>query len=161
MRDSYLDVYDKCFDDVYRYVVFRVGSKWDADDIVSEVFMKAYQGYESQRGDRRAWVFTIARNCVIDFYRRNKREVKHADLSDIPMVCHELDTLENKVEADCLREALEQLDQDQRELISLRYFAGLPHRQVAEVLGRTEGAVKMRISRVLEKVKGLVEACIT
>lgn len=159
VHDTFLTVYDQCFDDVYRYVYFKVGNKWDADDIVSEVFAKAFQGFDALKGDARPWVFKIAHHAVVDFYRAKGREVPAPSLNAI-FDGPESDAVDSEAETACLKLALQQLDSEQRELINLRYFAGLRHAQVAEALKMTAGAVKMRISRLLEQVRGMVEQCL-
>ena len=159
MHSTFLDFYDRCFDDVYRYVYFKVGNKWDTDDIVSEVFMKAFQGFGGVRGESRPWVFTIAHHTVVDFYRRKGREVSAPSTGDL-LGCNDLEDMDKEAEAECLRLVLQRLDEESRELINLRYFAGLKHTQVAETLNLTAGAVKMRVSRLLEQVRGMVEQCL-
>lgn len=69
VKDDFLDLYESCFDDVYRYIYFKVGNSWDTDDIVSDTFKRAYEKYKTVKVDSRAWLFTIARNAVTDFYR--------------------------------------------------------------------------------------------
>ena len=72
MKDGFIILYDKYFDDVYRYIYFKTGNKWEADDLVSETFKKAYEKYKYLKGEPKPWIMSIARNTVIDFYRRKK-----------------------------------------------------------------------------------------
>lgn len=155
---SLVQVYDECFDDVYRYVYFRIGNKWDADDVVSEVFTRSYQSFNRLKGDARAWVFAIAHHAVVDHYRRRGREVPFASPPELPVI-DEHSALERNAETKCLEQALGALSTQQRELIAMRYFANLQHRQIAGVLKTTDGAIKMRLGRLLEQVKGMMEEC--
>jgi len=74
LEDQFIEIYDENFDDVYRYVYVKIGNKWDAEDIVSETFRKAFEKFSSfQRGSSpKSWLMTIARNTIIDFYRKKK-----------------------------------------------------------------------------------------
>ncbi len=156
---GFLDLYDSSFDDVYRYVYFKVGNKWDTDDLVSDIFSKAVQKWSTVRGDRRAWLFTVSRNTVTDFYRRRGREVPTAAVTENSSAAA-TDLAEQSLALECLREALGTLSQEQRELVSLRYFAGLRHNQIARTLEVSEGSIKMRVHRLLGQIKELVEKCL-
>ncbi len=156
---GFLELYDQCFDDVYRFVYSRVGNQWDADDLVSEVFTKAHRRWSTVRKDARAWLFTIARHTVTDFYRTKKREIPDQEAVE-RLSANGGDPYARTPELDCLQAALEQLDERQRELISLRYFAGLTYGERGGSLNLKEGTVKVRVYRLLGKVKEMVERCL-
>lgn len=156
---GFLDLYDNSFDDVYRYVYFKVGNKWDTDDLVSEIFLKAFQKRATLRHNERAWLFTVARNTITDYYRVRGREVPDEAAKD-PSPCCSANSEDSNLALECLREALVSLNPMQRELINLRYFAGLRHREVAKVTGISEGSTKMRVHRILSQIKELVEKCL-
>lgn len=164
MNKEFIKIYDRYFDDIYRYVYFKVGDRWNADDITSNVFLRAYQHRNEIKGDPGAWLFAIARNAMVDFYRLRNREVLSENLDDMAYPDDKTvpleDELEHSQELECLKVALKQLNEEEREVISLRYFAGLKYRQMAQTLGTSEGAVKMRVRRILERIKEMVEKCL-
>ena len=160
MKERFLTLYDASFADVYRYVYCKVGNKWDTDDIVSDVYVKAYQNYGTVKGNARSWVFTIARNAVVDFFRTKGREQPNSLVGTLIDLDTEV-SHHQQPEMDCLLQTLQALDGEQRELVYLKYFATLKHSQVAEVLKTTEAAVKMRISRLLKQMKEMVQQCLT
>jgi RNA polymerase sigma-70 factor, ECF subfamily len=131
---------------IYRYIISRVHSPADAEDLTQLVFVKALEAlprYESRGIPFGGWLFRLARNAVVDFTRTRH---EHADLDavidhgghepgpeDVVMVRQDLD----QVEA-----ALATLTDDQREAVTLRFFAGLSAREAAEVMGRQEGTIR-------------------
>jgi RNA polymerase sigma-70 factor (ECF subfamily) len=131
---------------IYRYVVSRVHSPADAEDLTQLVFVKALEAlprYESRGIPFGGWLFRLARNAVVDFTRTRH---EHADLDavvyqgthepgpeDVAMIQQDLDEV---------AVALATLTDDQREAIALRFFAGLSAREAAEVMGRQEGTIR-------------------
>lgn len=158
MAGDFLKFYDLYFDDIYRYVRSRINNRWDTDDVVSNVFLKAYQHYGDARGPEKAWLVTIARNSVTDFYRRSGRELP----TDVEPQGHQADEmlLEAKEEQECLHQALASLPAEQVEVVRLRYFANMQFRDLAATLGVNPGTAKMRLYRILENVREKVEACL-
>lgn len=157
-----MSMYEAYFDDVYRYVLYKTGSKWDTDDLVSEVFHKAYRSYSSakQPENAKAWVMTIARHTVIDHYRKRKETVSADILESFAQDFSVEEKVEHAVEVDCLHKALAYLPDEDREVMTLRYFAEMKHREIGAVLGKQEDTVKTRVSRLLRKLGGLVKGCL-
>lgn len=162
MKQSFTLIYDGFFNDLYRYVYSKVGNKWDTDDLVSEIFRKAFEKYESlqEPSNAKAWLFTIARNTIIDFYRRKKDVLTGEAMEWIASP----ESLEGEVEQEeelaCLQKVLAFLPEDERELVKLKYFAGLRHREIGEVLSKSEEVIKMRAFRLLKKMSVLVKNCL-
>jgi|UPI0002EF5854 RNA polymerase sigma-70 factor (ECF subfamily) len=157
---DFTELYDEYFDRVNRYLRCRVYNSWDADDLTTAVFLKALEKFDQYSRTRpfAAWIFRIAHNTFIDYIRKN-REVPTEDkflLSDEPD-----DTWQPEQQAlsketlATLLERLDRLTQDQRDVLSLRYFAELKISQVADVLGKTESSVKMIAYRGLQQLQKL------
>ncbi len=131
---------------IYRYIISRVHSPADAEDLTQLVFVKALEAlprYESRGIPFGGWLFRLARNAVVDFTRTRH---EHADLDaaayrgthepgpeQVAMLRQDLDEV---------GVALATLTDDQREAIALRFFAGLSAREAAEVMGRQEGTIR-------------------
>lgn len=144
--------YDEFFDRVYRYVYRRVGAR-DADDVTSEVFTKAWRGFAGFRGPSfAAWIFRIAHAQVTDLLRRRgrapqeDRSMADAERLPAPDVAHTVET--DLILAACL----DRLPEYQRAVVELRFFADLRHQDIARVLGKREGAVKVALQRALLKL---------
>ena len=150
---------------IYRYVISRVHSPADAEDLTQLVFVKALEAlprYESRGIPFGGWLFRLARNAVVDFTRTRH---EHADLDaashygtrdpgpeDVAL------TRQDIVEVEV---ALTALTDDQREAIALRFFAGLSAREAAEVMGRQEGTIRglqFRAIAALRRQLGIQDA---
>jgi RNA polymerase sigma factor (sigma-70 family) len=159
---SFIELYDQYFDDVYRYVYVKTSNKWDAEDIVSETFRKAYEKQLSLKdvSNPKAWLFTIARNSVIDFYRKKKNLSIGEDLDVyFPPLPFE-DPFEQSSELDCLKKSLAHLSAEDLEVTNLRYFADLKFKEMATVLRKTEDFLRVKSSRITKKVGILVKKCL-
>lgn len=159
LANDFLHLYEHHFDDIYRYVYCKTGNTWDTDDIVSEVFLKAYRHYDQARKNEKAWLVTIARNATVDFFRKARREIP-TDVQETLEFINVLPDLENELEKACLKVALRNLDNSEFELINLRFFCGLKFKEMAVVLGTRQGTIKMRVYRTLEQVRKKVEQCL-
>ncbi|WP_274362204.1 RNA polymerase sigma factor [Paenibacillus thermotolerans] len=162
MKNSFLELYDQYFDDVYRYVYYKIGNKWDTDDIVSDVFRKAFEKQSSIRDNSnpKAWLVTIAHNAVVDFYRKRKVTVSTEHIGDLeePGAFEEQFELDDDLE--CVQKSLAFLSPEDREVVNLRYFADMKNREIGEVLQKSEEAIKTRVFRLLKKMSVLVTKCL-
>jgi RNA polymerase sigma-70 factor, ECF subfamily len=155
-------LYDRYVDVVYRYVLFRVGDRELAEDVTSETFLRALRriGSVSYQGrDVGAWFVTIARNLVLDHVKssRFRLEVATAEVDDSRRVeIGPEQQVISKVTTDALLECVEQLGDDQRECIVLRFLQGLSVAETAEVMHRNEGAVKALQHRAVRRLAQLL-----
>jgi len=131
---------------IFRYLYYRTSDYHLAQDLTAEVFVRLLRHlptYQHRHGLFRAWLFEIARNLVIDHYRRMHRH-SYTDLSDDmvdqrPTPEH---TTERRLNHEVLRQALRRLTQDQCDVIALRFLADMPIAEVAQVLNKSESAIK-------------------
>lgn len=156
VHQEFIKIYDEYFDDIYRYVYFKTGSRWETDDLVSEIFRKAFEKVSSINNNPKAWLFTIARNTVIDFYRKRK-DIASSDILDeyTHPNCFEQE-IEKKEEVYFLKNALSFLTKEELELINLHYFSDMTYREIGETLGKTEASVKSKVNRLKIKLKELL-----
>ena len=146
----YLQYYSK----VMGYIHSRIRNRADAEDICSDVFEKVQRKlpeFDPAKASVSTWIFTITRNTVIDHYRRSKPvEELDENLSDNT----ELDeSLLNNETLSELAEALRALPEELRDIIVLRYYDGKPLTEVAEIMGLSYGAVKLRHQSALVKIR--------
>ena len=140
-------LYDRHVDAVYRYVYYRVRDDAEAEDLTSDVFMRALKAmprYEPRQAFL-AWLYRIARNAVIDKMRRGNRQVSFEDALEHPRPEHivEPDTeLVARFEGDALRKALKKLTPLQQEVLVLRFLEGYDTNEIARIVGKREGTVR-------------------
>jgi len=149
-------LYDFYADKIYRFIYFRVRHKETVEDLTSQTFFKALENiktFDSAKGQFSSWLYRIAKNTVIDHYRSQKR---HLDIDNF----WDLSTEENleydvqvKEKIRKVKEHLKNLDREQREIIMMKIWDGLTHREISEILGKSEPSVKMNFSRALGKLR--------
>lgn len=155
LRD-FTAIYETHHSTIYRYILARVGTIEDAQDVTGQVFLKAYQHSESYTGKAPMiyWLIGIARRCVIDHYRRNKPNLLLSDAIELPDSAPSLeDGLEQRNRLKRVSDALGALSEDRREAITLRLFAGLSNSEIADLMGKTIEAIAMLIHRGIQDLK--------
>jgi RNA polymerase sigma-70 factor (ECF subfamily) len=153
MRSLYRELHPE----VARFVGRRIRSGADAEDLVSRVFFTLVErlaDFDPQRGSVRAWVLRIARNAVIDHVRAHK---PHLDVDALgELLPGDGDPLRDLLERERLGHLaarIAELAPEVREMLALRHADGLRHREIAELLGLSEVAVKQRLSRALRALR--------
>lgn len=160
--DAFAALYDFYVEQIYRFVLFRVGDEQTAEDLTSQVFLKAWDNLSSYqiRGLLfRAWLFRIARNSVIDYYRTYKETMplEPSALTKPDPAAEVGDQVEQQLQAEELRLALQQLTEDQRQVLTLRFIEGLSTEEVANVLGKRQGAIRALQMRGLQALAEIIE----
>jgi RNA polymerase sigma-70 factor (ECF subfamily) len=143
-------------DAVYRYLYRRTLQKVTAEDLTSTVFLKALESIRSfnpSKGKLRVWLYRIARNALIDYYRSRKTTVDIEDVWDL--AGDEVASLaaERSLDIKALHEAMKSLTPDQREVVLLRIWEGLSYAEIAALTGKTEGNAKVIFSRAIKDLK--------
>jgi len=150
------ELYERYYVRVYRYIYHRVGHASDAEDVTGLVFMKALEGLPNyrQRGNGFApWIFRIARNAVIDHYRRRRPQATLDVLLSAPDDADPVGDVLGKERRTELTALVEGLSADQRDVVLLRYAADLSFTEIAAILQKNEAAVRMLLHRGLKKLK--------
>ena len=161
---AFAQLYDLYLDQIYGYVRRRVGNREVAEDLVGDVFLRAWRRFdrfEWQGVDLGAWLTTIARNRVHDHFKsaRFRLERSTDDIGDrdpSPTTDHPERVAEARELARRLAGALEELKDDHREVIELRFVHDMSVSETAAVLGRTVGATKALQYRALRALAGIV-----
>ena len=154
-------LYTFYFPRVYRYVSGRVRSTQDAEDVTEEVFLRVVTNlrkFEWRGLPFGAWVFRIARNEVVSHSRRKKRWGIPAPLSEaIPDARQDhVAELELHTTIQMVRDATAKLSPAQRDVINLRFGAGLSVAETAEVLGKTQNNVKVLQHKAIARLQGMI-----
>ncbi len=153
-------LYEEYYDKIARYVYTRIGDKTEAEDIASEVFMKALESLKNYREKglpMQAWLFKIAHNLVVDYLRKAaKHKIVSIDTIELVSEVNPQVAIETKVEIERVRQAMSSLTEDQREVIRLRFFAELTSQEVGSVLNKTDGAVREMQRAGLQKLRQIL-----
>jgi RNA polymerase sigma-70 factor (ECF subfamily) len=152
-------LYRSSRDDVYAYVASLVRDRAAAEEVTATAFERAYRKrsrFDPGRGEPRAWLFGIARNAALDELRRRGRQ---AELAAEPADLAEPRPHESAEEAErrlAVSAALATLEPRERELIALKFFAGLSNAEIGAVVGVSESNAGTRLHRAITKLR---EAC--
>lgn len=160
--EAFGQLYDACVERVYRYIYFRVSEEETAEDLTSQVFLKAWENldrYKAGGSPFIAWLYTIARNLVIDHYRSQKDFVSLEDVTlSAPEEQNPVEQTELRFELQALRDALQFLTDDQQEVLILKFIAGLPNDSIARMMKKQEGAVRALQMRGLQTLAKYLQA---
>jgi len=156
-RQQFTLLYQRYVALVYNYCYLRLGSREAAEDATSETFLRALAALPDFRGGAvAAWLFRIAHNIIIDLYRKRRPHLPISEAGDLadPTPSPEHMVLEQD-EVASVQALLNQLPSDQRTVLELQ-FAGWSGKQIAAVLGRSHGAVRMLHLRAVERLRQLL-----
>jgi RNA polymerase sigma factor (sigma-70 family) len=152
--ERFEELYRSSRDDLFAYVATLLRDPAAAEDVTALAFERAYRKrrtFDRHRGDERAWLFGIARNAALDELRRRRRI---AALVTEPHIEEELvDDSEVTLRRTAVRNALGRLRPRERELIALKFHAGLSNGEIARVLGVSESTAGTRLHRAIEKLR--------
>lgn len=161
--EAFGKLYDGYATRIYRFIYFKVSSSTDAEDLTAEVFLKAWQ-YLSEGKEIRSFsglLYTIARNQVIDFYRRGtaskEPKLEDMELENLSDGGKMKEGLEKMQEATALVKKLKLLKDEYREVLTLRYIDELAPGEIAEILNKSGISVRVLIHRALKALKKIIE----
>lgn len=154
--DRFGDLYDAYAEKIYRFVYFKTFHKETAEDLTSDIFIKALERigqYDASKGVFSAWLYRVARNTVIDHYRTSHPAESIEDgwdfisSTDVEREAHASLQLEK------VSEAMKGLKSEQREILTMRLWDGLSHAEIASILDLSESNVKQIFSRTTRSLK--------
>ncbi|MFI5123405.1 MAG: RNA polymerase sigma factor [Vicinamibacteria bacterium] len=160
---AFSELYRTHLRDVYSYAYYKVGNHHDAEDLTEQAFLQAYRHFDRARRESngrplRPWLIRIAHNLASNYYRdRARRPEANLDAVEPPAHPHETErVVEGREE---LREVIARLDDlpdDRREALIMRFALGMDNREIARALGRTDGATKVLIHRAIKQLEELM-----
>ena len=159
--EAFATLYDMYVEAIYRFVFFRVSEEQTAEDLTSQIFLKAWDNLSSYqiRGlPFRAWLFRIARNSVIDYYRTFKETtpLESGAIAEAELAVEVDSSVERRLQAEEIRLALQHLTEDQRQVLTLRFIEGLSTEEVAQVMRKRPGAIRALQMRGLQALAEIV-----
>lgn len=158
-KESFGDLYDLYLEKIYRFIYFKVSSVSEAEDLTSEVFLRVWQYIQDdvEVENIRAFLYRVSRNVVIDFYRKNHGK-ETVDIDDHEIVDNlRADNLLEKIDLNTqikdLMGKLDLLKEEYREIILLKYVEEYSTAEIADIMGRSKGAIRVLSHRALEALK--------
>lgn len=159
--EAYGFVYDAYVEPIYRFIFFKVATKEVAQDLTSEVFLKVFhyiQSKERQIDHLRALLYTTARNSVIDHYRQEGRiEIEDNEEAQENLVGIKTEDVEELLDTKLTVERIElvigSLKQEWRDVVILRFVEDYSHKEIAQMLGKKEGAIRVALHRALTEIR--------
>lgn len=156
MKIQFLSAYDAHGDAIFRFCVLKVSNRELAQDLSQEVFMRYWQAIRKgeQFQNERAYLYTLARNLVIDWYRKKKESSLDALAeAGIEFKGDTSKSITDSAEAREALEVIEQLEEGDREVLLLRFVEGFSPKEIAALSGESANAISVRIHRALKKVQ--------
>ncbi len=157
---AFARVYALCIAPIYRFVYLRVKRKEEAEELTQTIFMKAWSAlrtFEEQGKPFLSWLYTIARNTVIDHWKKKKeihieaQEEYFANIEDIAPTPAE--TIARKENAQRIRVAIQRLSEDQQEIVILKYIEDLSNKEISAITGKSEDAIRQTQFRAFKILK--------
>jgi len=155
-KSAFAELYASYAERLYNYIYSRVHNREDAEDLTSLTFMlalEAIEKYEWRNLPFGAWLFRIASNQIAVYYRKKKNL---QSIEDLAIADSALDPERETMRIGdqlMIQKAINRLNPDQQKVIRMRYSQGMKNREIAEVMGRTEGAVKLLIHRATNNLR--------
>ncbi|HYY05267.1 MAG TPA: sigma-70 family RNA polymerase sigma factor [Candidatus Limnocylindria bacterium] len=157
---AFEELYRAHLRDVYSYAYYRVGNHHDAEDLTEQAFLQAYRHFERARRESdgrplRPWLIRIAHNLASNYHRdRSRRPEAALDAVEPPSHPHGTERVaEGREELRNVLAKLDELPEDRREALIMRFALGMSNREIARALGRTEGATKVLIHRAIKQLE--------
>jgi RNA polymerase sigma factor (sigma-70 family) len=156
LKDAFLESFDSYSDAIFRFCLMKTSNKELAEDFTQETFMRYWQSLREGKTmtNPRSYLYTIANNMIIDWYRK-KKSVSLDALEESGFEAEALSMLgaDNESEVKGILDAISDLDAKDKEVVLLRFVEGLDPKDIAEILEETANVVSVRINRAIEKVQ--------
>ena len=161
-KDAFSELYEYYITPIFRFVYFRVRSRADAEDLTQNIFLKAWNSlrdYKQGENPFSSWLYAIARNTVIDFWRKKKEwsisDLKESGLKDDGRPLEEL--IDEQQDLMTIKKIMELLNEEQQEVMILKFIEGLSGREISKIMDKKEDAVRQLQSRAIKTLKSYLK----
>ncbi|MGI5827796.1 MAG: RNA polymerase sigma factor [Patescibacteria group bacterium] len=158
-KQAFGQIYETFYKRIYRFIYYMVYDPETASDLTQNTFLKTWKSLSSfdvQKGTLQAFIFAVARNAVIDF-KRKKKNLALDTAETIPSDDDIQETLLSKEQKAVVYKTMGFLKEFEKLLIVLRYFEELSFNEIAQVVNKEEGAVRVRVHRILKKMRQYIK----
>lgn len=150
------ELYIRHLKGIYGFVFYRVMDRMTAEDLTSQTFIKALEhirSYDDRKGAFSTWLYRIARNTVHDHFRTLRPHENIDDVWDLAADENPFLDTAGSMDKARIRDALNTLESDKRELVIMRLWDGLSYKEIADLTGKSEAACKMAFSRTVSELR--------
>lgn len=159
--EAYGEIYERNVNLIFGFLYANLDSRLDAEDLTEEVFLRALDylpNYEDSGVPFSAFLMRIARNALYDHYRRSKHRSNHLDVENVHLVAdsNPVEVVDDNFQHEELRQVLDELKDDYRLVLVLRFIKDLTPAETAEVMERSVGAVRVLQHRAIGAVRKLL-----
>lgn len=159
--EAFGQLYDNHIEPIYRFVYLKVGQKADAEDIAQQVFINAWQNinhYEPRGFPFSSWLYKIAHNTVIDYYRtrKNYSDIDIETIAETSLdapISRMADQIDQQLDLIEIKRAIKMLPAEYQTVVIMKFVEDLPNKEIAKILGKTEGALRVVQHRALKQLK--------
>ncbi|MBI5306056.1 sigma-70 family RNA polymerase sigma factor [Candidatus Wolfebacteria bacterium] len=154
-------LYNKYQPKIYRFIYYKVSHREEAEDLCHQVFLNAWQNiadYKYQGFSFSAWIYSIARNKVIDYYRTKKN---HQNIDDVQIIIDDGGpnvNLDDKIEKENLKKAICELLPDEQDIIILRFIEDMNLKDTAKILNKSEISVRVKQHRAIKNLRKIYKS---
>ena len=156
---AFASLYDQHVDAIYRYIAVRVADTQQVEDMTEEVFWKAWKAIKRYRPERPFlhWLYRIAHNLVVDAYHKDARHSSYEALAEqgqqfLGVEASPQAAVEQNEDVQQLRQALSAMSPEEQTLLSMRFFENASYEDIAPILGKSPGALRVLQHRALKKL---------
>src|SRR5438105_238397 len=159
---AFAELYNAYVEKIYKYIYYKVSNPSDAEDLCEQVFLKAWEaigrytwcGYPFS-----SWLYKLAHNLVVDYYRTRREAMPITDLLSTPDEPVDPENrLYQSLEAEELGEAIQHLTAEQRQVISLKFMEGYDNSDIAQIMNKKESAIRALQYRALRSLQSILDA---
>jgi RNA polymerase sigma-70 factor (ECF subfamily) len=163
LNEQFGEIYDQYIDKIYRFVYLKVSSQEIAEDITSKVFLKGWEAFQAQNTEIKnqgAFLYQIARNAVIDHYREKGRSKvvsidASSQIADPGTSAHDKAIL--SADIGIIKTAIKKLKKEHQDIIIWHYLEDMPIANIAELLDKPAGTVRVMLHRGLKDLKDIIK----
>ncbi len=162
-KRAFGDLYEIYMDPIYRFIYFRVTHEQEAEDLTEEVFLRVWLALPRMVKDKeiqnfRAWIYRIARNLIVDHYRKKRLETDISEADFIVDMEIQPDVrMQKDEESETLISAILKLEEILREVMVHRFVSGFSHAETADLMGLRENHIRVLQYRALKKLRDWVD----
>jgi len=156
-KNAFGELYEIYIKKIYDFIYYKTHHHQTAEDLTSLVFVKALEKINNFKIDEtssfQAWLYQIARNTVIDYYRTDKKQINIEDVWDLAQDEDFEFDLDTKMQLEEIKKHLANLKSKQRDIVIMRVWQEMSYKEIAAIMGESEANCKMIFSRALVKLK--------
>lgn len=156
-EEAFSEIYNNLITPIYRFIYFRVGSKEEAEDLTQTVFLRAWKSLNDFDGKTlfSSWFYTIARNVIIDFWKK-KKYIPLEDMEDDLVEIPDFGSFEKEDDFEKIKSAMSDLTESEQEIISLKFIDDLSNKEISQKTGKSETAIRQAQCRAIKQLKKIL-----